>query len=123
MTSASTAPSEPAFFSRQITRTRRFSLGLRPAQTERLVVCGGREHCLHDYEVHRTDFPFYSIEFVSQGRGTVRLRRKSYPLTAGMLFSYGPGVRHDIVAAGSETTFKLDRACRGCCSRTAMSRP
>jgi len=100
-------PPDPDFFSTQITRARRFCLDLRPAPTERLVVvCGGREQCLSDYEVHRTDFPFYSIEFVAHGKGTVVLRRKSYPLTAGTLFCYGPGVRHDIIPERSETIVK-----------------
>jgi AraC-like DNA-binding protein len=103
----SEAPIEPEFFSHQITRAHRFCLDLRPDPKERLVVvCGGREQCLHDYEVHRTDFPLFCIEFVAHGGGTVKLRRKSYPLTTGTLFTYGPGVPHDILPDPAETTTK-----------------
>ena len=98
---------QPEFFSAQITRARRFCLELNPSPSERLVVvCGGREHCTADYEIHRTNFPFYAIEFVAHGRGAVTLRRKTYPLVAGTLFAYGPGIDHDIVPDPSHTTVK-----------------
>jgi AraC-like DNA-binding protein len=102
-----TVPSEPAFFSAQITRARRFCLTLEPAPKDRLVVVsGGREHCTPEYEIHRTDFPLYCIEFVAQGQGTVKLRRREYPLVAGTVFAYGPGVPHDILPEPTETTIK-----------------
>ena len=89
---------EPEFFSRQTTQARRFCLDLHPAASARLVVvCGGREQCGSDFEIHRTGFRFYSVEFVAEGKGTVTLRRRTYPLVPGMLFAYGPGVPHDIL--------------------------
>jgi AraC-like DNA-binding protein len=98
---------QPEFFSAQITRARRFCLELDPPPAEPLVVvCGGREHCTADYEIHRTNFPYYAIEFVAHGRGAVTLRQKTYPLIAGTLFAYGPGIHHDIVPDRSETTIK-----------------
>ena len=101
------AEAQPDFFSSQITRARRFCLDLNPSPTERLVVvCGGREYCTAEYEIHRTTFPLYSIEFVAHGGGTVRLRRKTYPLGPGVLFAYGPGIPHDILPDPAQTNIK-----------------
>src|ERR1700691_1366251 len=83
----------PRFFSTDVERTQRFYLDLNPASRARLVVvCGGLEHCTPDYAIHRTTFPFYSIEYVTSGRGKVKLKGRTYPLQPGRLFSYGPGV-------------------------------
>ena len=108
MVPASFAPDgEPEFFSAQITRARRFCLDLNPAPAERLsVVCGGCEHCTSDYEIHRSSFPYCSIEFVAHGKGSVTLGGQVTPLVAGTLFAYGPGVPHDIVPARSERMVK-----------------
>jgi AraC-like DNA-binding protein len=70
---------------------------MNPGDDQQLaVVCGGVEHCLPDYAIHRTTFPFYSIEYVARGRGELKLKRRGYPLQPGCLFSYGPGVSHHI---------------------------
>jgi AraC-like DNA-binding protein len=93
------ARAQPAFFSAQISAARRFYLELQPAAARGLaVVCGGREHCAADYEIHRRDFPYWSIEFVAQGKGRLKLGRNFHALMAGALYAYGPGVSHDIVS-------------------------
>ena len=87
----------PEFFSRDVAEARRFYLDLSPPKQRRLVViCGGVEQCTPDYAIRRTTFPFYSIEFVARGRGEVKLGGKIHALHSGRLFSYGPGVGHDI---------------------------
>jgi AraC-like DNA-binding protein/quercetin dioxygenase-like cupin family protein len=107
-TSAAPTPGEPDFFSRQTTQARRFWLDLAPAASARLVVtCGGEEHCGADYAIHRAGFRFYSVEFVAQGRGSVTLRRRTYPLVPGMVFAYGPGVSHVIRSDPSDTLVKF----------------
>ena len=94
---ASKPPSAPAFFSADVANARRFYLDLSPPRATKLaVVCGGLEHCTPDYAIRRDTFPFYSIEYVARGRGTVKLKGKNYPLQPGRLFSYGPGVPHRI---------------------------
>ena len=93
-----TAHGEPDFFSPQILEARRFFLELNPRRTERLVVvCGGLERCAPDYEIHRPTFPYWSIEFVAHGQGALTLGTRVQQLAAGMVFSYGPGIAHDIV--------------------------
>ncbi len=91
------ASAVPDFFSPHVTRARRFYLDLNPSPGRALaLVCGGVECCAADYAIHRYSFPFYSIEYVAGGQGTVKLHGRVHPLQPGSLFSYGPGVRHDI---------------------------
>lgn len=87
----------PTFFSNQVLEADRFyldagALARRPVA----VVCGGCEHCGPDYRIDRRDFPFYSIEFVARGRGTLALGGRNRDLFPGSVFSYGPGVHHII---------------------------
>lgn len=87
----------PHFFSAQVAEARRFYLDLTPRPRERLVVaCGGLEHCAPEYRIDRKTFPFLSIEFVSRGRGTIRLGQKNHALFPGTVFAYGPGIAQRI---------------------------
>lgn len=87
----------PAFFSAAVAEARRFYLDLNPARSHALsVVCGGLEHCTPDYSIRRNTFPFYSIEYVARGSGSVKLRGEAFTLAAGTIFSYGPGVPQEI---------------------------
>jgi len=87
----------PDFFSKQVRRSRRFYLSLTPPSTAPLaVVCGGEELCEPDYAIHRATFPFWSIEFVAGGKGQLRLGEAWHTLGPGVIFSYGPGIAHDI---------------------------
>ena len=88
---------EPTFFSADVSDTRRFYLDLTPSGDQPLaVVCGGVEHCTPNYAVRRTTFPYFSIEYVVGGGGTVDLKGHSHVLSPGRLFAYGPGVPHHI---------------------------
>ncbi|MEI6239331.1 MAG: AraC family transcriptional regulator [Planctomycetia bacterium] len=76
---------------------RRYFLDLRPTHRGPLtVVCGGEERVRNDYRVARDDFPYYCVEFVAAGRGTLTLDGRVKPLAAGSVFSYGPGIAHAI---------------------------
>lgn len=97
----------PAFFSSEVATARRFYLDLRPARHEKLtVISGGIEHCTAGYTIHRATFPFYSIEYVAHGRGKLDLHGHCYILKPGTVFSYGPGVAHDIVSDAAEPLVK-----------------
>lgn len=98
---------EPAFFSSAVAAARRFYLDLKPAPDQPLsVVCGGLEHCTPDYAVHRQTFPFYSIEYVARGAGQLSLGGKSHQLEPGTIFSYGPGIPHDITGNAASPLVK-----------------
>jgi len=101
------AASVPEFFSAQVSEARRFYLDLNPSRARSLVVVsGGCEHCTPDYSIHRSTFPFYSVEFVALGRGLLKLKGREHQLQPGRIFSYGPGVRHDITADPAEPPVK-----------------
>ena len=93
------AASQPDFFSVQISEAKRFYLDLKPPRRATLaVVCGGCEHCAADYEIRRRSFPYYSIEFVARGKGTLVLNGRKHDLMPGTLFAYGPGVSQQITS-------------------------
>ncbi|HUB25101.1 MAG TPA: AraC family transcriptional regulator [Tepidisphaeraceae bacterium] len=83
-------------FSRQVSEARRFVLGAPAKGSGNLVVMGGFERVESNYAINRRRFPFLSIEFVVGGHGEVRLPAGRRELCAGTIFSYGPGVAHDI---------------------------
>ncbi len=88
---------QPAFFSGQVTEARRFWQELTPPKSATLVVVsGGCEHTRPDYRIERADFPYYSIEFVAGGYGSLVLGEVTCPLVPATVFTYGPGVPHAI---------------------------
>lgn len=91
------AESTPEFFSSQVRHAQRFYFDLAPDASRPLaVVCGGREACSPDYRIERTTFPYFSVEFVARGKGTLRLADGETPLLPGSVFAYGPGIPHQI---------------------------
>lgn len=93
----STFNPEPDFFSVQVATAQRFYRNLNPDFEEDIsVVAGGREQCAPGYEITRQTFPFYSIEFVAGGKGSLTLNDQKYALNPGTIFVYGPGIAHSI---------------------------
>lgn len=95
-----TAPrSKPGFLVRRVTDTRYFFLDLNPDPAEDwVVVGGGYERCLPEYHVQRSDFPFYSVEYVLKGRGRFRTEQQEVDINAGSVYVYGPGIDHEILS-------------------------
>lgn len=60
------------------------------------VVFGGFERCTADYLIDRKDFPWFTLEFVSHGTGTLRLGDVDAELVSGSFYVYGPSVPHRI---------------------------
>src|SRR6476620_4501630 len=83
--------------SRQVTGGVYFFLQLAPPRSAPLaVVMGGREPCNPDYAISRKRFPFFGLEYVVSGRGTVELDDRSHPLSPGVVFAYGPTTHCEI---------------------------
>src|SRR5947208_1538721 len=85
------------FFSGHVRKARRFSFEDAPAPDVPLIVVGGgHELCSPSYAIHRDRFPFYCVEFVARGRGSLTLNGQRHRLDGGTVFSYGPGVSQHI---------------------------
>ncbi len=88
---------EPAFVSQQVTEPRRYYLNLNPPPKAAFtVVCGGVERMRPEYVVSRRDFPYFAVELVAEGEGTLLLNGHRFHLAPGVVFAYGPGVTHTI---------------------------
>ena len=90
-------PDASRLLSQQVTGARYFFLNLAPRQADALtLVMGGREHCNPDYVVVRRNFPFYVLECVVSGHGTVTLDGEPHTLGPGVVFAYAPTTRCEI---------------------------
>jgi AraC-like DNA-binding protein len=87
----------PCLPARQVRKARRFVLtNVCSSDLPLAVVSGGHEYCWPGYAVPRAAVPYYSVEFIARGRGSVALGERQSLLAAGTVFSYGPGVSHRI---------------------------
>ncbi len=83
--------------SQQVSGGRYFFRNLAPDTAAPLtLVMGGRERCNPDYGILRTAFPFYVLEYVESGNGTVTLDGVTHPLRPGVVFAYAPTMRYEI---------------------------
>lgn len=85
----------PAFISRQVESSRLFFLEAEEGQ-EFAVLCGGFERCREDYRIDREDFPWFCLEFVNRGSGSLTLNGADHELRPGTFFIYGPSLPHRI---------------------------
>jgi AraC-like DNA-binding protein len=98
---------EPEFFSNQVTQARRFFIRKSNVNDSHIrVICGGCEHTTPDFEIDRKDFPYYCIEFVAKGAGSVTLNNHKYELKAGTIFYYGPGISQRITSVPEQPMIK-----------------
>jgi AraC-like DNA-binding protein len=99
--------SVPDFFTPHVREARRFYLDLAPSSRQPLVVvCGGAERLAPDYSVDRATFPYYSIEFVARGKGTLVLAGQTVRLLPGTVFAYAPEVPHQIATDRDDPLIK-----------------
>lgn len=97
----------PDFFSKQVLEANRFYLdALGSAAKPFAVVSGGCEHCEPDYKIDRQDFPFYCLEFVARGRGSLTINGQTRFLSPGTIFTYGPGIAHVITTEADDPLIK-----------------
>ena len=85
------------YFSGQVTEARRFFIPRQEITRGAIVVGGGSEHVGPSYEVSRQGIPYFAIELVVGGTGTVHLNGKEHRLTPGTVFTYGPELPHQIL--------------------------
>jgi len=100
--------------SQQVTGARYFFLNLAPAKKDPLtLVMGGREHCNPDYIIQRRDFPFYVLEYVVSGQGSVKLDHRRHALGAGVVFASAPTTACEIHTDPNDTLVKYFLAFAG----------
>ena len=100
--------------SQQVTAARYFFLNLAPRRADPLtLVMGGREHCNPDYVILRRNFPFYVLEYVVSGHGSVKLDGKSHALGPGVVFVSAPTTRCEIHTDPRDTMVKYFLAFAG----------
>lgn len=91
---------EPDYFSKQIYQAKRFYRipddRNPPSGPGFQVVAGGRETCSSGYLISRTTFPYHTIEFITRGHGKLIMKGVTWELSPGTVFSYGPGIPHEI---------------------------
>lgn len=84
-------------FSAQVADTSYATLDMAPRALPGIVVaCAGRERCMAGYRVVRDNYVCHALEFVVEGAGTLVLDGSRHRLQPGHIFSYGPGVAHQI---------------------------
>ncbi len=97
MTSLNNSVPEPEYFSSQVSDSRRFYRKLDINRTGALkVVAGGLEKTVPDYSIARKTFPYFGIEFIIAGKGTLTLGDTVHPLSRAALFTYSPEINHTI---------------------------
>lgn len=125
------------FVSKQVESSRLFFLET-DENEDFTVVFGGFERCRKDYRIDRRNFPWFCLEFVNRGEGSLNLAGGGHPLGPGSFFLYGPSLPHRIESspenplgkyfvgfAGSGVEAFLDRygVAAGMVGRTAKSEP
>ncbi len=87
---------KPTFLSVSVEKERIFYKDPSTANEGIQLICGGWEKVTAQYEVDRTGFPHFAIEWVADGSGELLLGKDRHPLQPGSFFAYGPGVLHRI---------------------------
>ena len=58
------------------------------------IVCGGIEQCSPEYDVNRSNYPYYFAKYTIEGKGTLEINEKTIYLKPGILTGFEPGTAH-----------------------------
>lgn len=65
-----------------------------PADDGLGIVCGGHEFCAADFELRRTNYPYWFVIYTVAGQGEVNTQGHTQTLQAGTLSGMAPGTSH-----------------------------
>ncbi len=72
-----------------------FYFDTNPLKKKRLaILCGGYEKCAPDFQLNRTNYPYYAVLYTLGGKCLYQTDRESYQLTSGTLSAIMPGREH-----------------------------
>lgn len=112
-----------SYLSTQVTAQRYFFLNLAPdAKRALTLVMGGRERCNPDYGMLRTAFPFFVLEYVESGSGSVMLDGETHALRPGVVFAYAPTTTYQIRTEPRDPMVKYFLAFAGRDARQRLAR-
>lgn len=58
------------------------------------IICGGYEKCAPNFEIHRSNYPYFCIKYTLKGKGQLNLNSKIHTLKPNALSGFSPGVAH-----------------------------
>lgn len=58
------------------------------------IVCGGYEKCAPDFDIKRSNYPYYFVKYTIRGKGTLDIHGQTLPLKPGILTGFEPGTAH-----------------------------
>ena len=96
----------PSFLSPQVLEHRYFFNNDSNNGSEIKIVCCGWERCAADYQVNRSKFEYYGIEYVAGGRGELIMNGVENKLSPGAIFAYGPSTPHTIRSSADASLIK-----------------
>jgi len=62
------------------------------------IICGGYEKCAPDFEINRSNYPYYFIKCTMKGKGTLIVNNQCYELRPGIVTGFSPAAAHHYVA-------------------------
>ncbi len=69
---------------------------------ELAIVCGGYEQCAPDFEINRTNYPYFFVKYTLQGKGTLEIGSNRLSLKPGVLTGFAPGTAHHYIADAAD---------------------
>jgi AraC-like DNA-binding protein len=58
------------------------------------IVCGGYERCAGDFDINRSNYPYYFVKYTLKGKGTLKINDQILSLKPGILTGFEPGTPH-----------------------------
>lgn len=62
------------------------------------IVCGGYEKCAPDFEINRSNYPYYFIKCIIKGKGALEINSRCCDLRPGIITGFSPGTPHHYTA-------------------------
>jgi len=90
-------PNHPDFISKQVISGKYlFSDLSHPADGPFSIISAGREECAANYQITRSGFSCYAIEYIASGRWELTTAEGTQELNRGSVFAYGPDTSYSM---------------------------